>query len=308
MKGENNATANFTNSRVSLQRCSFASPPNPRKRSIAIVNSAESDNYGEELDAALHDRLIRLEQQFKKFEISEALNVEQVDEDNMASAYDQVSSYETKNNGNGRSHEAENNRQGEMKSVIMDARHRKVFYSAISIRDCCGNAVTHENNTIGSMDALPTCNVMHDVYEVEYARSNHQSARHYTVMDDNINIGNRSGCYEKPDLPSELVISDPIQETSLATAPHQNISSARNMYNSPILITVSEFNQLICRLQALESERQSTTEAISVLRKENEELKLLQEMTRQLQDLKETVQIARVPMKKPSILKFFKVS
>jgi predicted ribosome quality control (RQC) complex YloA/Tae2 family protein len=126
------------------------------------------------------------------------------------------------------------------------------------------------------------------------------------VLDHKTSIENRSGCYEKPDVPLEVIRSDCNQESSLLTG-HQNSASARNVYNSTTSSLGSEFNQLLARLQALESEKEYTKEAILALRKENEELKSLQEIALHLQYLKKTVQDSKLRKEDSSFFSLLKV-
>jgi chorismate mutase len=58
--------------------------------------------------------------------------------------------------------------------------------------------------------------------------------------------------------------------------------------NSSVALSTSEIQQLTLRIQALESERQCMNEAISTLRKENEDLKVLQRIAQELHQLRKT--------------------
>lgn len=137
---------------------------------------------------------------------------------------------------------------------------------------------------------------VHDIYEVDY-QGNQRSQKHHfkPLVDDS--SGNQPSSYEKPDLPSELTAPDletmDIESHVSIFTPQVSVA-ARNASSS---LSGAEVQQLKIRLQALETERHCMNQAISSLKKENEELKLLQEIAQQLQDLKRTVQTSKHPSK-----------
>ncbi|KAI5079677.1 hypothetical protein GOP47_0005156 [Adiantum capillus-veneris] len=151
---------------------------------------------------------------------------------------------------------------------------------------------------------------VHDVYEVGYQLNEGLHNECYRSPEVDSSHRAQLGSIEKPDSPSELMA--PIMETMDVTPPDS--AEVKNLSSS---LSGAEIQQLNKRLQVLENEKHSMHQAILSLQAENKELRALEAVALELQDLKQsqnlkrTLQISELPNKRvkseqPSFTSIFK--
>ena len=128
---------------------------------------------------------------------------------------------------------------------------------------------------------------VYDVYEIGHESSQGSQEHRYA---NNNNKKFQSNSTGNRDLAPELTAPD-LELMDVQSLGSQFTPETFNAGTNNVGVSLSrvEIQQLTLRLQALETERQSMNEAISTLRKENEELKVLQNIAQELHQLRNTM-------------------
>lgn len=187
-----------------------------------------------------------------------------------------------------------NSQEVEMKMIESAERPRKLQSTGGSQGDT--EISLRQNQTHASFES-PTdtseqsCEVasdmvegVHDVYEVGY--ESNQGSHNCISPGVDTSRKDQPASLEKPDSPLELIA--PVMETMALTPPDS--AAVRNMSSS---LSGAEVQQLSMRLQVLENEKHSMHQAILSLQAENKELKTLQGVALQLQELKQSQNLKR---------------
>lgn len=198
-----------------------------------------------------------------------------------------------------------------------ESQERKCYYNfgGDSVRHCSTTLEQPCHQNVSDMGEG-----VHDIYEVQLNHISQVACLKPLVNTSNSNMEDQNG--KEPGKPDS---HDPNSEISDLKECQAVITEAGG--NQGALVTggtkiqartpqgtsdgvhslsVEDAQQLNFRLQALEAERIFMTEAIDSLKKENRELKLLQDIAQQLCDLKRTVHTSEQSKEQPSFISFLK--
>ena len=150
----------------------------------------------------------------------------------------------------------------------------------------CVKAFTTPENP-STQDGDDMAEWVYDVYEIGHESSQGSQEHCYGNNNNKKFQSNSSG---NRDLAPELTAPDlelmDVQSFGSHFTPETFKAATNNVGGS---LSRVEIQQLTLRLHALETERQSMNQAISTLRKENEELKVLQNIAQELHQLRRTM-------------------